>query len=179
MILNRRHPRTRLQKVREIIWPSMGLSRTYLYYKQRIGRLSGSPYFIASGFATGVAISFTPFVGFHIATAAVISWMLGGSLVAMVLGSVVSGNPWTYPFIWVSTYKLGQWMLGGHIIKEPRTFNTQFTFSDLLDKSSELLLPMTLGSVPFAIVSWVAAYFAVKHIVTRSKEARQKRIHKN
>lgn len=178
MILQRRHPRTRRQHVKEALWPSMGLLRTYKYYKHRIGRLTGTPYFIAAGFATGVAISFTPFVGFHIAMAGLITWMLGGSLVAMVLGSVISGNPWTYPFIWISTYKLGQWMLGGRIINDPRTFNTQFTMGDLFDKSRELLIPMIVGSVPFAIISGFATYYAVKQVVLRSKDARLKRIYK-
>lgn len=178
MILKRRIPRTRREHIREAFWPTMGFRRVLHYYKHRISRLPGTPYYIAAGFATGIAVSFTPFVGFHLAMAGVLTWLLGGSLLAMVLGTVIAGNPWTYPLIWLGTYKLGKWILGGHIIREPKTFHTQFTFSDLLDKSQELLLPMTLGSVPFAIAGWLVSYYIVRHVVTRHKEARLERIYK-
>ena len=179
MILKRRTPHTRRQKVREMLWPSMGWRRVVYYYRHRISRLPGTPYFIASGFATGIAISFTPFVGFHMMMAGVISWILGGSLVAMVMGTVLSGNPWTYPFIWIGTYKLGKMMLGQHGTRAASSALThQFTFSDLLDKPSELLLPMTLGSLPIALISWFISFYFVYHVVKRYKHARLKRIHK-
>ena len=85
MILKRRHPRTRAQHIREALWPSMGIARLIKYYKHRIARLPGTPYYIAAGFATGVAVSFTPLVGFHLVIAGFITWVLGGSLVAMAL----------------------------------------------------------------------------------------------
>ena len=180
MILKRRTPRTKLQKIREILWPSMGWMKLIRYYRHRIGRLPGTPYFIAAGFATGVAISFTPFVGFHLMLAAIIAWILGGSLVAMVLGAVISGNPWTFPFIWVGTYKLGELMLGGHETRAASsTLTHQLTFSDLLQKPMELLLPMTLGSIPLALVSWIVSFYIVRHVVKRYKQERLSRIHKN
>jgi uncharacterized protein (DUF2062 family) len=180
MILKRRQPRTKWQKIREILWPSMGWMKLIRYYKHRIGRLPGSPEFIASGFATGVAISFTPFVGFHLLTAGIIVWIFGGSLVAMVLGTVVAGNPWTYPFIWLGTYKLGETMMGGHETRAASAALThQLTFSDLLDKPMELLLPMTLGSLPPALVSWIISFYFVRHVVKRYKQERLSRIHKH
>jgi uncharacterized protein (DUF2062 family) len=178
-MFRRRTPHTRRQKIREILWPSMGISRLVRYYKHRIGRLPGTPYYIAAGFATGIAVSFTPFVGFHLMMAGVIAWILGGSLVAMVLGTVIAGNPWTYPFIWISTYKLGEMMLRKHETKAASTALThQFTFSDLLDKPMELLLPMTLGSLPLALVGWFVSFYCVRLVVKRYKEARLNRIHK-
>jgi uncharacterized protein (DUF2062 family) len=177
MILKRGKPRTRWQKLREMFWPSMGWLRLVRYYHHRIGRLPGTPYFIAAGFATGIAVSFTPFVGFHIATAGVITWFLEGSLVAMVLGSVVAGNPWTYPFIWISTYKLGKFLMGQHALRSaPKTLVRQFTLSDLLDKPMDLLLPMTLGSIPLAIIAWFVSFYFVRQLIRQYKEARRRRI---
>ena len=177
MILKRRQPRTRVQHVREALWPSMGLARLGKYYKHRIGRLPGTPYYIAAGFATGVAVSFTPFVGFHLMLAGFITWMLGGSLMAMVLGTLISGNPWTFPFIWLSSYKFGQMMLGHASTKAAKVLNHQFTFNDLLQKPLELLLPMSLGSLPLAIAAWFITYYIVADVVKRHKDARLKRIH--
>ncbi|MBI3441324.1 MAG: DUF2062 domain-containing protein [Proteobacteria bacterium] len=176
----RRRPRTRLQKVREIIWPSMGWGRLLRYYRHRMGRLQGTPHFIAAGFATGVAVSFTPFIGFHLMTAGIIAWILDGSLVAMVLGTVMAGNPWTFPFIWIGTYKLGVIVLGKHGSRAASSvLHHQFVFSDLLHKPLELLLPMTLGSIPLAVLSWVVSFYLVRQLVKGYKEARLARIHKH
>jgi uncharacterized protein (DUF2062 family) len=179
MILKRRHPRTRGQHVKEALWPSMGIMRVVRYYKHRIARMPGTPYFVASGFATGVAVSFTPFVGFHTIIALIIAWLLRGSLIAVFLGIVVAGSPWVLPFIWVSTYKLGLLMLGNAETRAAtKALNHQFTFSDALHRPMELLLPMSLGSIPLAIMAWVISYNIVSDIVKRHKDARMKRIHK-
>ena len=50
----------------ELVWPSMGWRRLATYAAFRISRLPNSPRQIATGFALGAAISFTPFIGFHI-----------------------------------------------------------------------------------------------------------------
>lgn len=176
--MKRRRPRTKGQKIKEIIWPSMGWRKLIRYYKHRIGRLPGTPHFIAAGFATGVAISFTPFIGFHLITAGIMTWILGGSMLAMALGTIIAGNPWTFPFIWVGTYKLGIMMIGGRG-GDSSALMPNLTFSDLLQKPLELLLPMTLGSIPMALVSWFASFYFVRHIVKRYKQERLSRIHRN
>ena len=180
MILKRRHPRTRAQHIREALWPSMGIRRLVSYYKHRIARLPGTSYYIAAGFATGVAVSFTPLIGFHLVIAGFITWILGGSLVAMALGTLVAGNPWTFPFIWISSYELGQTMLGqeGTRIASKTLRHHQFTFSDLLHRPMELLLPMSVGSLPLAITAWFLSFYVVSHIVKKHKDARITRIHR-
>ena len=156
----------------------MGILRLVTYYKYRIARLPGTPYYIAAGFATGVAVSFTPFVGIHTVIALLIAWLLRGSLIAVFLGIVVAGNPWILPFIWLSTYKLGQWMLGNTETRAAtKALHHQFTFSDLLSKPMELLLPMSLGCVPLGVAAWFISFYVVSNIVKRSKDARMERIH--
>jgi uncharacterized protein (DUF2062 family) len=89
----------------------MGWRRLGLYLLKRLTRLSGTPQGIACGFACGAAISFTPFIGLHIALSMLLAWLLRGNLIAAAVGTVV-GNPWTFPFIWLATYKVGQMLLG-------------------------------------------------------------------
>jgi len=165
------------KKIRKLIWPSMSLRRLFRYHRHRMGRLKGTPYFIASGFATGIAISFTPFIGFHLITGGAISLILRGSLGAMVLGSVVAGNPWTFPLIWASTYKLGKMMLGQHNNESASSMLSHGTsFLDLMEKPMELLLPMTLGSLPFVLLSWGISFYLVKHLIKGYKKERHARI---
>ena len=53
-----------------MLWPRRGWTRMALYIQHRLGRLPGTPYRIAAGFACGAAISFTPFLGLHFVLAA-------------------------------------------------------------------------------------------------------------
>ena len=158
-----------------MVWPLMTGRRLILYYRHRIGRLSGTPYYIAAGFATGVAVSFTPFIGFHLLMGSIIAWILRGSLMAMVLGTVVAGNPWTLPLIWMGTYKAGVAMLG-QSGRETVSSVHPFTWADLLDKPLELLLPMSLGCLPAVIVSGAVSFFFVRHAVKGYKETRRRRL---
>jgi len=180
MILKRRIPLSVKRKIKEALWPTIGFKRLLSYYKHRIARLPGTPEFIAKGFASGVAISFTPFLGFHILTGGLISWFIEGSLLAMVIGTLVGGNPWTYPFIWVGTYELGQFMLGheNSTKAEGVLTNHSFTLSSMMQKPMELLVPMTLGSIPLGILAWFATYYMVVEVVKKGKKARHARIHR-
>ena len=71
----------------------------------------GGGIFIALGFAAGVFVSCTPFLGFHLIMASLVAWIVGGSIVAAVLGTFI-GNPITYPIFWFITYEVGSLMLG-------------------------------------------------------------------
>jgi hypothetical protein len=176
-MFSRRHARTYWQKIKESMWPSMGFYRMTLYYRHRMGRMKETPYAVAAGFASGVAISFTPFLGFHLMLGAMLTWLLRGSFLAMVLGSVVAGNFWTYPFIFVTTYKLGKFIMGQtpHINRMPELF----TWEIFLKKPLEYFVPMTLGSLPFCVLSWAVAFYVVRRVVKGYKEARHQRIHQD
>ncbi|MEC7208930.1 MAG: DUF2062 domain-containing protein, partial [Pseudomonadota bacterium] len=65
-MFRRRVPLSFSAKIREILWPRKGFARLYSYLVQRVLRMPGSAYSLASGFACGVAVSFTPLIGFHL-----------------------------------------------------------------------------------------------------------------
>ena len=184
-MFKRRHPRTRGQKFREFLWPSMGIKRLGLYYKHRMGRLPGTPQFIAKGMAAGVSISFTPFVGLHMLVGTLTCWLTRGSFLAMIFGSVVGGNFWTLPLIWISTYELGNFMLGRkhwyHVAKnvaEGTLTPDKFSLQTLIDDPVKFLLPMTLGCLPMVIIAWVVTYNLTLEIVRKYQAARKHRIEK-
>ena len=71
-MFRRRKPQSVFNQLRAVFWPVRGFRRLFSYLFQRIIRLPGTPASIASGFASGVAASFTPFIGFH--------FLIGGAL---------------------------------------------------------------------------------------------------
>lgn len=150
----------------------MPFKRMMKYYRHRVGRLPGTPYQIAAGFANGVAVSVTPFLGLHIVIGFVLCLIVRASPIAMIIGSIVGGNPWTFPFIWVGSYELGQWMLA----RDGASGSVEnLRLSDLLHNPVDLLWPMTLGSVPIAVALWLVCYGLLFLIVRKRQQERRAR----
>ncbi len=149
--------------------------RLMTYYRHRVGRLPGTSYQVAGGFANGMAVSLTPFIGLHIVLGFVICLITRTSPVAMLIGSVIGGNPWTFPFIWVGSYELGQWLLMRHDGTAGRL--RDMTLSDVFHHPVEVLWPMTLGSLPMAALMWMASYGILYYVLHRRARARRLRRH--
>jgi len=105
-MFRRRKPLSTLNQMRAFIWPERGFRRLFSYLFQRIIRLPGSPASIASGFAAGVAASFTPFLGLHFILAAALAMLFRGNVLASAIGTFF-GNPWTFILIWLADYEVG------------------------------------------------------------------------
>ena len=152
----------------------------------RIARIDGTPYAIASGFACGAAISFTPFVGLHFIIAGFIAWIVRGNIFTSAIGTGV-GNPWTFPFIWVATYNLGikilGWKAADDILSRMGEMFSSFTIVDLINDPARVLgpfietvfLPMLLGGIVIGSFLWIVFYWPVYKVVSQYKINRLKR----
>ena len=154
-------------------------SRTKKYISLSIKRIKGTPQALSLGLATGIAISFTPFIGLHALLAIFISWVIGGSMAAALIGTLF-GNPWTFPFIWYFTFEIGQFINYGFL-----SYEEEFSFKVIKKEVSTLLaivkniiifanifeleenvaklklIPfMVVGSVPLVIITWIISYFS-------------------
>lgn len=185
-MFRRREKQSIFSRCCNFFWPQMGWSRTGNYWAHRVSRIPGSVYSIAGGFACGAAISFTPFVGFHFILGGILAWLIRANIVAAILGTAV-GNPWTFPFIWVWIYNLGVWMgigskgkhkedldfpaLFGHVQEAVLKFDLAF----LAETAWPIFGPMLMGSIPTAIIAWVAFYVVIKYIITSYRHSRMER----
>jgi uncharacterized protein (DUF2062 family) len=173
-------------KVYRVFWPPSGFKRASKYLLQRLTRLPGTPYTLASGFAFGAAASCTPFVGLHLILAAFLAWLSRASILASVIGTSV-GNPWTFPFIWIWIYSMGNWMAFGSSGVNITELDLQYILGHLYEafRSGELsrvvdiagpvLWPMFLGSIPTALCVWVFFYFPLNRIVKNYQQKRGSR----
>jgi uncharacterized protein (DUF2062 family) len=181
----RRERLSPLTKIAQMFWPSMGWGRAVKYYWHRLHRIPGTPSFIAIGFACGAAMAMTPFYGTHMVVGAALAWVFGGSMLAAVIGAHVA-NPWTAPALWYGAYYLGEIMLGHGVKHNAPNFVRMFrnlTGSILnldghifVERVWPTLWPMTLGSIPMAIVSWIVAYFTLESVVSVVHAKRQQRL---
>ena len=153
-------------------------SRTKKYIKLSLKRMKGSPRELAAGLASGLSISFTPFIGLHTLLAMLLAWIIGASMASAIIGTLF-GNPWTFPFLWYVTYELGQFLYQGlgsnyedfafsNIKKEVFTLlniiKHLIIFANIQEIKVNLaklnVIPiMFLGSIPFMIMSWFLSYF--------------------
>lgn len=173
-MFKRRNPLPFHQRAGAILWPRGGWRRSGTYVAHRLRRLPGTPYRIAAGFASGAAISFTPFIGLHFVLAVALAALVRGNIIAAAIGTVV-GNPWTFPFIWLWTYSLGCWVLGGHGLT---ALPENLSFQHIFDNPLEVLLPMVVGGIPTAAVAWVVFFWPLQRTVAEYQKARRRRLRK-
>ncbi len=175
MLFRRRTPQKHVDRIRVALWPSNGWRRSIQYFSKRVLRLAGSPHAIGLGFAAGVFASWTPFVGFHILLSIGLAFVIGGNFVAAALGTVV-GNPFTFPFMWWSTFELGSRLLdepaGETNIGTLASGLTHQPFTGLLP----IIKPMTVGALPLGIASAIVAYVIVVLGVQAYQAARRHRL---
>ena len=110
-MFKRRKPRSYSQIASDFVYPRGGWRRAAQYVWHRLRRLPDQPHRIGRGVAAGVFISFTPLFGLHFLGAAGVAWLIGGNILAALLGTF-AGNPLTFPFIAVLSVQVGRWMLG-------------------------------------------------------------------
>ncbi len=171
MVFRRRRPLPWHHQAREVIWPRRGWTRMALYIRHRVGRLPGTPYRIAAGFACGAAASFTPFLGLHFVIAALAALALRGNVVASAFGTVV-GNPLTFPVILPWIYAFGRTLLGYETAVE---LPADLSFSFIFDRPLEILWPMAIGGLPTAIIAWIITYLIMHRVVSGYQKAQRRR----
>lgn len=159
----------------------MGLELQKIYQKtiEKLDSLKGSPKSIAKGFATGVAMSFTPFVGFHMLLSLLVAKVARQNGIAAALGTI-AGNPWTFPIIWYMTLHTGHFLLGSDAPKLPVNFKVLFDelfhtvitldFSAFLSDIWPVFLPMLVGCIPFYIVVWLLCSHLIGRVLSQNTD---------
>lgn len=172
MLFQRRQRLSLPRRLRRFLWPETGWHRAVRYMGHRIVRIPDSPHAIAAGLASGAAVSFTPFLGFHFLLAALLAWATRGNYVASAVGTAV-GNPWTFPFIWLWIYQTGIRLLAyDHRFVSHR----ELTLRLLFDQPSELFLPMMVGGIASGIVAWFVVYYVSRLLFDAYRDQRRRRM---
>ncbi len=177
MLFRPKHKPTFLANLRSWVWPRSGWRRAGAYIWHRLARLPGTPHSIAAGFASGAAMSFTPFLGLHILMACGIVYLVRGNYLAAVIGTVV-GNPWTFPLFFALTGTVGTAIIGGDAIAEIPVWDWNAIFMSPVDYFSRFLpvvFPLIVGGIPVAISVWFLVYLVFKELVTKYRAGRKQR----
>jgi hypothetical protein len=174
MLFRRREAESLLERMRVHLWPRRSWTRSSRYVVYRLRRLSDTPHAVALGFAIGVFTATTPFLGTHMVMAALLAWVIGGSVVAALLGTFL-GNPLTYPLLWYSTYEVGNLMLRGKMVQKQIDLSGGI-FQKSIEQLWPILKPMTLGSIPVGLALALLSYALVKPMVEAYKHRRRREL---
>ena len=82
MVFKRRDPRGWWQAAREYVYPRGGFRRAIKYVLHRMRRLPDPPHRIARGVFIGTFVNFPPLYGLQLLTAAALSWLTRGNILA-------------------------------------------------------------------------------------------------
>jgi uncharacterized protein (DUF2062 family) len=184
-MFQRRRPLTPRQNLRELLWPSMGWGRVIKYMLRRIMRLSDSPARIARGLALGGSLSFSPIVGTHILQALAVSYVMRANYLGAAIGTII-GNPWTFPFMWYASYKLGVLifaLFGMEVaVNLPEGITFWVAVDMALHQPFELFVPWMVGGYVLAALTWPVFFVVFLILIKRLKYfqhiRRLKRVHK-
>ena len=164
MLFKRRHPEVIWQKIRVAVWPRRNWLRSYRYVTKRVLRLRATPHAVSFGIAIGVFTSVTPFLGLHILLSMALAFIVRVNVLAAALGTFF-GNPLTFPFIWIGTYKLGNMILygnGGHLgMGQLAKRIIHLSYHELL----QIIKPMIVGAIPVGLLAAAVSYFLVRRLV--------------
>jgi uncharacterized protein (DUF2062 family) len=119
--------------------------------------LDAHPGHIASAFAVGVFISFTPFFGLHTPIAIAIAFLFRLNKVATITGAWVN-TPITVGPVLVASYKLGRFVRG----KEIKPFVIKsLEWSELKIYAKSLIIGSSLIGFAAALASYALCYWLV------------------
>jgi len=165
-MFRRRLPQHWLERLRQYLWPKTGWWRATKYMWHRTVRIKGSADSIALGLAIGAFISATPLLGLHLVLAAMIAWLLGANIISSAVGTWV-GNPLSFPFIWVATFKLGHVIMGtsGNL-----NALDQLSFNAILSHPTDIfmpvILPMLVGGIPIGLLLAVVTFYPSRTLIS-------------
>lgn len=90
-------------------------NRAVKYYYLKFLRLQGDPHSLAMGVAIGLFVGITPTMPLHTALIILLVWLLQGNFLAALIASMAISNPLTWLPQYYFSWRLGNWLLPGHL----------------------------------------------------------------
>ncbi len=143
------------------------------YIRDRIRslfQLNDSPNKLATSFAVGVFIAFSPTIGLHTISCLVFAWMFRLSKLVVFTAAFLN-NPWTM----VPLYGFCLWFgikITGSMIETPDIAWQSLTFSSAYDILRPYLWPFVAGTIVAGAAAAIISYFFVYWAVVRYRRER-------
>ncbi|MET0406936.1 MAG: DUF2062 domain-containing protein [Hyphomicrobium sp.] len=147
------------------------------YFWRRVLRVRATPHAVALGFAIGVFMACTPFLGVQTILALVVAFVFRVSMLAALLGTFI-GNPLSWPAIWSASYVAGALLLGqdpgyvtDHFSETANALGATLvaqspdTLSLVFNILSPIIEPMVVGGILVGLIAAVFSYYPTRRAV--------------
>ena len=136
-------------------------------FVERVKKLEGDPHYIAMGMAIGVFVGITPTMPFHTVIAVALAFILRGSKAAAAIG-VWFCNPFTAPFFYLGSYKVGMFIFGNSA-----PFDIKYeSILELIKLGMDVTMAMIAGGIILGILPGIVAYFITRKIIATIRSRR-------
>ncbi|MFO8057430.1 MAG: DUF2062 domain-containing protein [bacterium] len=131
-------------------------------YYQNLMDIPGKENDVAVGFAIGIFISFSPWIGLHLIIIFLLTHVFRKSFGAGLLASLVF-NPFTAPFFWTLEFRTGRLVIGLFSRQPKQEFKISFSdFEALWDSVVQVFYPIFIGGLVLGVPAAVLSYFLVQ-----------------
>jgi uncharacterized protein (DUF2062 family) len=142
---------------------------------ERFVKIRGNPKEIALGFALGLFVGMTPYMGFHMAIAVCFAALLKWNKIAAAMGACFS-NPLTAPFIYGATFYVGDKILNiENACCIPNALNLDVVIQ-LIKSAPEIFWILTVGGIIVGIPVAVLGYYLSLSTILKYREGIRKKI---
>jgi len=142
---------------------------------ERLMNTPGSENDVAIGFAIGVLVSFTPLIGLHTVLTIVIAYVLGRSVGAGIIGTLIF-NPLTWAMIATANITVGKMLLGKTKPHTVRIEEGLGGFARLWEAGSHIFYPYLLGGLVLGTIAAVVGFVLTKRsLITYRKQVYERR----
>jgi len=148
----------------------MNLRQRFKQFYDQFISLNGTPESIAFGMSIGIFVGTIPIIPFHTIFIIILTYILRQNFTAAYLGSWLISNPLTTPFLYLTQYHLGKYLLGDNQLQ--LAFN-EYSIWHIVHAGKSVACPLLLGGIIMAPFFAVPAYFITyKAVVTIRKKRR-------
>ena len=141
---------------------------------ERFVKIRGNPREIALGFALGIFVGMTPYMGFHMAIAVFFAALFKWNKISAAMGAWIS-NPLTAPFIYGATFYVGDKVLNiENACCIPNTLNLEVILQ-LIKNAPELFWILTVGGIVVGVPAAVLGYYLALSTILKYREGIRKK----
>ena len=174
MLFKRKHKKPLWLMARDMVWPTCGWKRSFLYIKHRVLRFPHSTRDISMGLAAGCVVSWTPTWGIQILQCYIFCKIVRANFIASVLGTTF-GNPWTFPILIWTAHLVGKYFID---VTGLETYFDLIGYNTVVpdDHGSVVtaFIPTLIGGYIMAVLTFPLFYYGFYYMIQGARAAKKK-----
>jgi uncharacterized protein len=139
--------------------------------REKLMAIQADPRPVCMGYALGVFLATTPFIGLKVAIALVITYIVHWNKISCIIG-VLHINILTGPLFYGLSFVIGRTVIGTHLAFNPSQLLSFKGFLALATGSADVFLSLLAGGMVLGVPLSVGAYFMARALLKKKPQPR-------